>query len=511
MKETGKLNFKVGVGYAPHMFGSGPNSWYTHRLGIYQDYSRPTNEANYPFDHIPFNLNNDLLKHRDSRPYKRRIINDVKIMCCMGIRLVRIHVFPTTYENLPFLEWLASVCKDHVIKLMVDLVKERPEHWNQIDPEMCGIYARKLRGKVAIWQLMNETNDSSGRVPELLISLFKEAATKIKKADSDALICLNNARFDSEYTEHFINAGAPIDVLGVDYYPPSVRSISTTENGDKDLSNECEKLRIFHEKHPDIKIVIDEFGIHPWEKVQYSTSRLELHGSLFDKYCRIVLREAGDVLFAFIPFWFQDLLVFRTRCYHQLVNLDRTLTPLGESYVKIIRDYTPNPISLENMPEIRRKSLSFDEKLQPVDKVEYQPSIKEVGNYLEKLRSPLIVVGDDLSPNFYECGMFMAKTLSFFLQKQPEVRTASEVQSGKGKGSPSIFLGNSHTNLILQNTDIERLHKPRQAKASLVNLDGRTILVLDGSDDDGVIAVTLDLVRRYWRTKNSLSPEFNFA
>jgi hypothetical protein len=35
--------------------------------------------------------------------------------------------------------------------------------------------------------------------------------------------------------------------------------------------------------------------------------------------------------------------------------------------------------------------------------------------------------------------------------------------------------------------------------------------VLDGSDDDGVIAVTLDLVRRYWRTKNSLSPEFNFA
>ena len=504
------MNFKVGVGYAPHMFGSGPNSWYTHRLGIHLEYWSPTNEANYPFDRIPFNLNNDLLKHRDSAPYRRRVINDVQIMYSMGIRLARIHVFPATEENLSYLKWLASVCRDHKVELMVDLVKERPEHWCQVDPKMCAVYAKTLRGKVAVWQLMNETNDAFATNPESLVPVFKEAADEIRKADPDALICLNNARFDPEYTEHFISAGAPIDVLGVDYYPPSIRSISATEDVNKGLINECGKLRSFHEKHPDIEIAIDEFGIHPRERVRYSTSRLELHGHLFEEYARTVLREAGDFLFAFIPFWFQDLLVFRTGCYHQLVNLDRTLTPLGESYMNIVREYTANQISLEDMPEIRRGHLDFDQDSPLTDEVQYYPSVKDVGDCLKELRSPLIVVGDDLSPNFYECGMFMAKTLSFFLKNQPKVRTATEVQSGKGNGTPSILIGNRHTNPILHDTDLDRLRKPRQGRASLVHLDGRNVLVLDGSDDDGAIAVTLDLVRRYWKIENSLSPEFNF-
>jgi len=503
------VNFKAGVGYAPHMFGSGPNSWYTHRIGIHLEYRGPTNEANYPFDRIPFNLNNDLLRHRDSAPYRRRVIDDIRIMHAMGIRLTRIHVFPATKENLPYLEWFASVCKDHGIELMVDLVKERPEHWDQIDPNTCAIYAEKLRSQVAVWQLMNETNGRFARNPEHIVSLYKEAADEIRRVDPDALICLNNAGFDPEYTEHFIRAGAPVDILGVDYYPPSVRSFSPTENVERGLVNECEKLKRFHEKHPDIKVVIDEFGIHPRGEVQYSTSRLELNASLFSKYSRVVIREAGDLLFAFIPFWFQDLLVFRTRCYHQLVNLDRTLTPLGESYVGIIQEYTANPISLETMPKIRRTSLSFDRGLRPIEGAEYSPSITEVGNHLEEIQSPLIVVGDDLSPNFHECGMFMAKTLSFFLRRQPEVRTAAEVQSGKGEGTPSILIGSRHTNPILQETDADRLQKPRQGRASLLRLEGRNVLALDGSDDDGVIAVTLDLVRRYWRIENSLSPEFN--
>lgn len=504
------MNFEVGVGYAPHMFGSGPNSWYTHRLGIRLDYSSPTDEANYPFDRIPFNLNNDLLKHRDSYAYRCRVINDVQIMHCMGIRLVRVHVFPATEENLPYLEWFASVCRDHEVELMVDLVKERPEHWDKIDPKMCSIYAERLRGNVAIWQLMNETNHTFARNPDPLVSVFREAASEIRKEDPDVPICLNNAKFDPDYTERFINAGAPIDILGVDYYPPSIRSISTTENGDKDLINECKNLRRFHRKHPDIKIMIDEFGIHPLGGVQYSTSRIELNGHLFDRYARIVLREIGDFLFAFIPFWFQDLLVFRTGCYHQLVNLDRTLTALGESYVSIVQEYTPNSIDLENMPRIRRGRLDFDKDPPIIDGVEYWPSIKDVGDYLEKLETPLIVVGDDLSPNFYECGMFLAKTLAFFQQKQPQARTSTEVKAGKGEGTPCILIGNKHTNLLLENTHVEELQKPRQGKASLVHLNGRNSLVLDGSDDDGAIAVTLDIVRRYWTTENSLSPEFNF-
>lgn len=505
------MNFKVGVGYAPHMFGSGPNSWYTHRLGIHLEYSRPTNEKNYPFDRIPFNLNNDLLKHRNSAAYRRRVINDVRIMRSLGIQLTRVHVFPATEKNLPYLEWFASVCRDHEVELMVDLVKERPEHWDQIDPSMCALYAKKLRGKVAIWQIMNETNDACARDPDPIVSIFKEAANEIRKADPDAMICLNNAGFDPEYTECFINAGAPIDIFGVDYYPPSIRPISTTENGNRDLINECRRLRRFHKEHQGIKIAIDEFGIHPRDKVGYSTSRLELNGHLFDEYARIMLREVGDLLFAFIPFWFQDLLVFRTRCYHQLVNLDRTLTPLGQYYVDIIREHTSNPVNLGSMPKIRRGRLDLDRYPPPIDRVEYRPSIRDVCDYVEKLEVPLIAVGDELGPDFYECGMFLAKTISFFLQRQPEVRIAAEVRSGKGEGIPQIFIGNRETNSLLKDTDVDRLPRPRQGEASLVHLEDRKILVLDGSDDDGMIAVTVDLVRRYWKIENSLSPEFNFS
>jgi len=493
-------NVTFGVGYAPHMFGSGPNSWYTHRLGIRLEYSGQTNEADYPFDRIPFNLNNDLLKHRDSNAYRQRVINDVRAIHSMGIQLVRVHVFPATEENLPYLKWFASVCEDHAIKLMVDLVKERTEHWFQVDPRMCAIYAKKLRGKVAIWQIMNETNFQEN--PDLIISSFTESGNEIRKVDPDVLICLNNAGFDPEYTERFIGAGASFEVLGVDYYPG--------DNDEDYVLNQCNLLQKFHKKHPGIRIMIDELGIHPKENVKYSTSRIELHGKLFDEYLRIFLEEIGTFLFAVIPFWFQDLLVFRTQCYHQLVNLDRTLTSVGETYTRIIQEHSSNPVYLDQMPKIRRGCLRLNRNLPLIKGVNFYPSINHVGNFLEQLDSPLIVVGNDLSANFYECGMFLAKTLSYFLQQQPEVRTDIEIRSGKGRGDACIFIGNKSTNLFLQKSNINQIKESRYGTASVIHLSGKKVLVVNGADDDGAIAVTLDLVRRYWQTKNSLSPEFTF-
>jgi len=506
------VNIVFGVGYAPHMFGSGPNSWYTHRLGIRLNYEEPTNEMNYPFDRVPFNLNNELLKYRDSDNYKRRVLNDLIGMRAMGIRLVRVHVYPATHENLAFLKWIASLCKMLNMKLMVDLVKERPEHWFKIDPEMCGVYARELKGDVDIWQIMNETNFVKDPAP--IISSFKEAAEQIRKADSKALICLNNAGFNREFNEKFIKKGVEIDVLGLDYYP--------AEGDEPRILEQCRNLREFHKDYPDIKLIIDEFGVHPKKAVKYSTSRIEFNGKIFDRNARLFLREIGEIIDAFISFWYQDLLVFRAKkradgtvtsiCYHQLVNLDRTPTPMGKAYSKIIQEYAPEcHVDLSLMPKIRRGKMIFNDELPPISGVEYHPSIKEVGEFLETLDSPLIVVGENLNANFYECGMFLAKTLSYFLKEQPEERTDVEVKKGIGKGKPCIFIGNEKTNIFLRESGLHESVGSRRGTVTLIDLSGEKVLVIDGSDDDGVIAATLDLVRRYWHAEGSPSPEIAFS
>jgi len=501
-----------GAGYAPHMFGSGPNSWYTHRLGIRLNYADPTNEMNYPFDRVPFNLNNDLLKHRHSDDYKRRVVNDLVCMLAMGIRLVRVHVYPATPENLPYMKWFASVCRMLGMKLMVDLVEGRPEHWAKVDPEMCGLYARKLKGIVAIWQIMNETNFVKD--PEPIVTSFKKAAEEIRRVDDTMLICLNNAGFNREFNERLIKAGAPIDILGLDYYP--------AEEAEPSILEQCKLLREFHRDYPEIKLVIDEFGVHPKKAVKIGTSRLEFHGELFNRNARLYLKEIGEALYAFIPFWYQDLLVFRARrgrdgaitgfCYHQLVNLDRTPTPLGKAYSRNIQECAPELQSdLSLMPKIRRGKLAFDDRLTPISGVEFNPSTRDIGDFLKQLESPLIVVGEDLDANFYECGMFLAKTLSYFLTEQPEERTDVEVKSGIGKGRPSIFIGNEKTNLFLSGSGLHEIAGARHGAINLITLAWEKALVIDGSDDDGVIAATLDLVRRYWQSEGSSSPEFAFS
>ena len=50
---------RFGVGYAPHMFGSGPRSWYTHRRRIALE--DPDASLPFPFDRLRLNMNEDIV------------------------------------------------------------------------------------------------------------------------------------------------------------------------------------------------------------------------------------------------------------------------------------------------------------------------------------------------------------------------------------------------------------------------------------------------------------------
>jgi len=459
---------RFGIGYAPHMFGSGPRSWYTHRRGIaLKERDAP---LAFPFDALRFNMNDDIVPMWPTEAFRRRVRADLDIMQAMGLTLVRLHVVPTEPAYLDLLDWLADEAAARRLGLHVDLVAERPENWSEVDPDGAGRFAARLKGRVETWQLCNEVNLWRKELDIRRFALvFKEAAERIRRADPDASIALNNAGFDIDFTEQMLKEGVRFDLLGVDYY--------FTDAADPAVERQIDNLGRFRKAHPQIALSIAEFGLHPKPPVRYDSARLEAIAADFDS-CGRRLLAGCDFVESFIPFWFQDLLVFKARCYHQVVHLDRSPTPLGRKYAAIIGK---PPVERSHGP----LPLDFDPSAPVLEEVRFEPSTEAVGAALAGLvRRNLLILGLDgsLGAEGYECGMMLAKCLAFYREGFPEVRT--------GSGDVSFAL--------------DPAAGPREGAIRVVP-DG---VALSAGDEEGLIAATMSLIVKFWRAEGFFSPEF---
>ncbi|MFQ6047910.1 MAG: hypothetical protein ACE5K7_00915 [Phycisphaerae bacterium] len=464
----------LGVGYAPHMFGSGP--WYRHGLGIPRRCTAADLERRFPFNMASLNANARLWPARLTDRYLRRISQDLALMRRFGIGLVRIHTVPANPEYLPFIEAVATLARRAGLRVWLDLVGcDSPLHWGLCDEQICRLFAASLKGRIEVFQPLNEQNNR--RDLARVIELFNRCATAIRQADPNAQVAFSSAGFHSDQARAILKT-ARLDALAVNVYlRPEQRSLRAW----------LDPLAEFHDRQLAPRpLYLGEFGIH------CRRGQVCLDEPMLARIARSAERLASmlaatDRLAAFIPFWWQDLLVLRIQCYHQLVQLNRDLHTYGQAIHRAIFGR-----ELSAWPRPKRRRLHFDSHSQPLAGVRWEAPPRQVGAWLRHAvqgGGPAICLQRCRDPWDVEIGRALSKSLACFsginqpLQRGPRLqREPAIVVVGRPAATPGATIGLA---------------------------DRHDVLRLAGRSATWRLAAALELLRRYWQhDQDGLTPEF---
>lgn len=332
-----------GTAYSPNVWGSGPH--YAHgSYDCHDDRNKlPYRQLPYPvykpandlFRFYNYNINCETFPHWTDPRYQALIKKDLKIIRWLGNDFIRVHILTATTEHLNFLKWFGKVVHEHGLKLYIDLLSESPNGlplWDQSNPELCGKFVKEVGHLVDYWQVINE-QEKNPKAIDIIEQCYKE----MSKYNKDVKLATNAVWFPLDYFTELCGK-VPVKVVGADYYP-----LGEKEKDLAFLNDELKKIKTFKQKYPDVDVWIAEFGIHPSAEspIKYTTSGLRQIAEAFNWGARALLGSMQ--IDGFIQFWYDDLFIYRSKCYHQSVNLDRSITDLGACWKQIIKEYKGEP------------------------------------------------------------------------------------------------------------------------------------------------------------------------